>query len=229
MARAAEIRLEVGACGWEYAGWIDDYYPDSLPDDWRLTYYSNEFRRVLIPPDYWQRFGPDVAARWAEDVHADFRFLPELRLSADGGLPAAADLRRWCAPLAGAIAAVVLHLDAHAPPTAQGLSEALAQLDGIGPLVVDGPARSLESYEEVIVQAGARDCWRPGADRAFGDCPVGRLTPSEATADLRQLRALVEQFIEQAAPGDDLTLLFEGAPPSTQRMNDVAVILSLLS
>jgi hypothetical protein len=229
MAKASEIRLEVGACGWEHAGWLDGFYPDSLPDDWRLTYYSNEFRCALIPPDYWQRFGPEAPARWIEDVHADFRFYPELLLSATGAAPAPADLRRWCEPLASRVGGMVVRLDPDAPPAADVLAELLGQLTGPRLAAVDCPAPLVDGYRDAVGRAEVAWCWRPAAADALHGCRIGRLAASEAGADLRRLRAMVERFIEQAAPGEDLTLLFEGEPPSISRMNDVAVILSLLS
>lgn len=63
----------MGACGWQHAHWQDTYYPHDLPDEWRLSFYANEFPAVLVPQDQWREQWPQLAD-WAEDVPDAFRF-----------------------------------------------------------------------------------------------------------------------------------------------------------
>ncbi len=65
--------IRVGACDWDHAHWQGDFYPDDLPQDWRLSYYANEFSTVLVPEARWRAEGVDFE-QWAEDVHEGFRF-----------------------------------------------------------------------------------------------------------------------------------------------------------
>lgn len=41
-----EIRF--GICGLQNPSLIKKFYPEDLPEDWRLTYYSNEFNLILL-------------------------------------------------------------------------------------------------------------------------------------------------------------------------------------
>ena len=66
------------ARGWEYACWSGGFYPEDLPDEWRLTYYANEFRGVLVPAERWQSANEEVLLEWIDDVHEDFLFYIEL-------------------------------------------------------------------------------------------------------------------------------------------------------
>ncbi len=65
--------IRVGACGWDQADWTGSFYPDDLPEDWRLSYYANEFPCILIPEEVWRANDVDLQ-QWAEDVPEDFRF-----------------------------------------------------------------------------------------------------------------------------------------------------------
>ncbi len=65
--------IVVGACGWDHSLWQDNFYPEDLPKDWRLTYYANEFAAVLVPQEKWRAADVDYE-QWAEDVPEDFRF-----------------------------------------------------------------------------------------------------------------------------------------------------------
>ncbi len=81
--------LKIGAYGWCHAHWSNVFYPEDLPmsgnDDWRLSYYSNEFSSVLVPADYWQRRERDELiidrAGWLDDVNDDFQFFVECDVS----------------------------------------------------------------------------------------------------------------------------------------------------
>lgn len=78
------MNLSVGAWGWKHPEWEKDvFYPDDLPADWQLSYYSNEFDVVVVPAAYWfaEGYGDED---WLDDVADDFAFYiewPFLQLS----------------------------------------------------------------------------------------------------------------------------------------------------
>ncbi|BBP43212.1 hypothetical protein [Thiosulfativibrio zosterae] len=45
--------LTVGSFGWDRAEWQEIFYPEDLPSEWCLDFYSNEFHCVLIPQTEW--------------------------------------------------------------------------------------------------------------------------------------------------------------------------------
>lgn len=69
--------LELAACGWSPADWQRIFYPEDLPEDWRVSYYANEFACVLLPATVWEN--PSIqAAFWQAEVQPDFRFYLEI-------------------------------------------------------------------------------------------------------------------------------------------------------
>lgn len=71
-------KLIVGARGWDHSGWNDIFYPGDLPEDWRLSYYANEFSGVLVPESVWRAADPGIFAEWCDDVADNFLFFLEL-------------------------------------------------------------------------------------------------------------------------------------------------------
>ncbi|VAW61030.1 hypothetical protein MNBD_GAMMA09-460 [hydrothermal vent metagenome] len=71
----------LGACGWNHAHWLGDFYPHDLPQDWYLSYYANEFSAVLLPENQWQN-NLMALEEWAFDVSESFRFYLHSRCSA---------------------------------------------------------------------------------------------------------------------------------------------------
>ena len=73
--------INLGAYGWRQPHWDNGFYPEDLPvdgpDDWRLTYYSNEFNTVLVPADYWQTSEKADCGIWLDAVHDEFQFFVE--------------------------------------------------------------------------------------------------------------------------------------------------------
>ena len=63
--------LKLACYGWDHAHWAGHYYPDDLPEDWRLAYYANDYGGVLVPAEYCLR---DDIGDWLDEVDEDFRF-----------------------------------------------------------------------------------------------------------------------------------------------------------
>jgi uncharacterized protein YecE (DUF72 family) len=68
-----QIMLDIAAYGWQSESW-QGFYPADLPDDWRLDFYSNEFRSIVVPAEIWQGITPDMVSDWHDAVHNQFRF-----------------------------------------------------------------------------------------------------------------------------------------------------------
>jgi hypothetical protein len=73
--------IEVIARGWERSDWWGEFYPEDLPEDWRLSYFANAFQSVLVPAASWREAPRGRLAQWAEDVPDRFRFYLELDAS----------------------------------------------------------------------------------------------------------------------------------------------------
>lgn len=65
--------IRVGACDWQHTRWQGVFYPDDLPEDWRLSYYANEFSCVLVPENRWRAEDAQLS-EWADEVSDDFLF-----------------------------------------------------------------------------------------------------------------------------------------------------------
>jgi len=66
--------LKLGCYGWNHAHWAGRYYPDDLPEDWRLSYYANDYSCVLVPANYCLQ---DDIEDWLDEVHETFKFFME--------------------------------------------------------------------------------------------------------------------------------------------------------
>lgn len=92
-----ETDLLVGMVGWDRDEWVGGFYPDDLPQDWRLGFYTNRLRAVLVPQDTWQAPGLDVSV-WRDDLYPEFRMVLE-----------------WMLPTEAPVAAVEAFLAQHEP------------------------------------------------------------------------------------------------------------------
>jgi hypothetical protein len=81
MSRILPIRA-----GWDPSPTDDAFYPDDLPEEWRLAYFSNELQGVLLEPVLWRRADAKLLEQWAADVPASFRIYLDIE---DAGVVAA--------------------------------------------------------------------------------------------------------------------------------------------
>jgi len=70
--------LVIGACDWRHKHWSKSFYPEELPADWCLGFYSNEFETVLVPSSRWSDKSGYRCEGWLDEVNESFRFYIEL-------------------------------------------------------------------------------------------------------------------------------------------------------
>lgn len=76
-----------GAHGWQHPAWAEAFYPDDMPEEWRLAFYNTQFRCVFLDRALWQAATPEVWAARAEETQEGFRFV--LEASGDASCDAA--------------------------------------------------------------------------------------------------------------------------------------------
>ncbi len=66
--------LQIGTYGWQHDSWLGEFYPEDLPVDWQLDYFSNAFRVVLVPQSVWSDWNEVDLQTVDEAVEAPFYF-----------------------------------------------------------------------------------------------------------------------------------------------------------
>jgi hypothetical protein len=105
--------LRVGAYGWRHDHWQPDFYDDELPEDWRLTFYANEFSTVLVPASYLDK-SRDIK-QWCEDVNGAFRFYFEWPQQLGPGDPLLQEIEKTGERLGGILLSSNIQLDTDCP------------------------------------------------------------------------------------------------------------------
>lgn len=77
VSSGTDYAVLLGAEGWLHPTWAGDFYPDDLPEDWRLAFYNTQFRAVFLPHAVWSGATEAEIRQWVEDTHPGFRFVLE--------------------------------------------------------------------------------------------------------------------------------------------------------
>ena len=136
--------MYIASYGWDHAAWSGSFYPDDLPPEWRLAFYANEFRAVVVPAAVWRGADAVLAGQWMEDTGKGFRFF--LEPNADRAAPPPAMLEvlgERCGGVLGDGGMMVARWEGGADARAlRGLLEGLPA-DGL--LAIAGEPPSLEA------------------------------------------------------------------------------------
>lgn len=176
--------------GLDAQNWDRDFFPEDLPEDWRLDYYANEYSGILIPQDVWAQ-DPEVED-WIENISEDFEFHFQVPVDIqDKSLEHLIQAANSLGPrLKG------LLLDASNSEGYRGLLDRLA-------VIISGRKISVMTPYE-----GMPLCWQPDI---LAETPCGPgLIRLESDLSPRQLRALIEAYA--AATVDEAPILFVRAP-----------------
>jgi len=206
-----ENRIETGALGYLHPGWDEQYYPEGLPEDWRLDYYSHHFRFVLMKPDEWLSSSGDDINQWLQDVTDSFKFFLSID-AVDVNDKVIEQISLIKSGLAGQLQGlVIMQYDSHLPDV---IMKALCALTTVH---VD-----TDKTDQLPVEV--KPCWRKA--RPVPGSVIGFLSREESK-DIRVMRAYIEDFIKVCDP-QQAYLVYEGDPPPSKTMQDAQVILQML-
>ena len=219
-----EYPILIGAGGWFHPGWQTEFYPDDLPEDWRLGYYANEFPVVLVTAREWALPEAD-AAQWYDDTDPSFRFVVEIIART---IPAILAERDRLAPLKDRCIGVVLQSD-----TSTEVTALTALLDAFGnnwPVCLDfGTAQPDAALRHWLSQRDIGWCWHGvGSAESLqqGKLAVTRIHSQQDNP--RQVRQWVETALASSSDQRRSVLVFEGEPPDIAIMRQAQIILDLL-
>lgn len=225
MTDTSEHRLLIGSRDWEHVSWEDSFYPDDLPADWRLTYYANEFRVVLVPA---ARLAGGQTAQWASDIDAGFGFICET----PPGLVAPAEAQAF-AESVESLGERCVGIRFLASPESLNrpaeLDVLLGMLAARWPTSVDLAQPVPPEVDGLLRAHECGVCWHGPPHVA--DLQRGRLalavlpSPQE---DLRLLRSVVETCLAASSAERTVALVFDGEPPNVQTMEQAGTIADLL-
>jgi uncharacterized protein YecE (DUF72 family) len=69
------MNILVGTSGWSYKEWKGSFYPEKLPAEEMLRFYSGRFPTVEVNNSFYRTPAERVLAGWAEQVPEQFRFV----------------------------------------------------------------------------------------------------------------------------------------------------------
>lgn len=219
----------IGAHGWNHPGWEEDFYPDDLPEDWRLAYYGNEFQIVVVPASYWQA-GTQTVTGWLDETDDSPRFICEWSAEIDNQ-DKAEQVLQCIALLNERVDGVVFSVQ-----------------DMPDELLLDNFRKLIARYAvSVDIQSGDREtilarfraaaagsefgvCWHGEADRVSdldaGTLAIARIDNRDLTP--KELRYLLECCIAASNAERRVALIFYGSPPDLKQLVNAGVILDLL-
>lgn len=214
------------AVSWQHPAWDEGYYPEGLPGPWRLSYFSNEFRAVVVSATVLADLSADEVQRWDEDTSAEFRFFLELRDPATDW----AALAELLAPIAPQIGGVILRPPAATPDLAT-LAPALHRAGELGPVALDLPPgaelglRGQRLLQELRVNPvwsldGDPPAWVAGP-LAVARCDSRRHAP-------REWRAEVARCLDLGADNETVLLMLEDDNPEIETLRVTTLIADML-
>ena len=226
-------RILIGANDWRHPQWLAGFYPDDLPEDWQLGYYSNEFPVVLLPADAWPTVKDEIE-EWLADSHDELLLLCEvpvrlLRLSAAEAIAGITVFIQELSVLGAHCLGLLLSVDEQCAD----ITTILTRLNSPLPLCLDLAAtlsdEQVKSIQKVCEQQGLGVCWRGQGDAGgLGHGPVALTRIDSRGMTMRGLRQIVETILNTTTLEQSSLLILDGRPPDLEMMRNANVILDLI-
>lgn len=186
---------------------MGSFYPEDLPEEWRLDFYCNEFRALVVPAQLWTNDDSAEAQEWTSGLGEETRVYLEIP-----GQISLSRMRRASATLADRFAGFVAASEPGSLPTEPGIA--------VGIWGRAAPPSPLAP--------GICWCWpgQGGLPQCRGNgLATAWIGPEPLTPMV--LRQTIEALA--AAGGDDNSLLVvRGGPASLGLMRDAQTLTALL-
>ncbi len=220
----------VGTIGWDHGDWVGNFYPDDLPDDWRFSYYSNDYRAVLATADHFRSENMAEFAEWAEDCDDEFRFIIEVpgSLFSDSSPESLKNFLGALSPLGSRVCGFFLSLGDFSEDAVVSLKTRIDLLQSLGPVCMDltGKSEVPASLLSVIKECNIGLCWHPNQNDS--PRPGGALLLAlSGEADPKGQRQLIESLEDWMQQSKGLAGLFLESPDAASQARIIAEMLGI--
>jgi hypothetical protein len=165
----------------------DTFYPDDLPEDWRLAYFATQFPGVLVPGDLWLRAAPGVFSAWADETPSHFRFYLDLT----GEVPGRPDPATAGQELGERLGGLVGDENSLRRFAGSDIAHFRRVVPGAGIVSKDGRGLAIEVRDGLIGDLRAARAWLEQVAADAGGAPVLALTGRAGFEALEQWQLLV--------------------------------------
>lgn len=215
--------LIIGLRGWQYPQWLGGFYPEDMPKEWWFSYYSNEFRSVLLPYKYLVDNDEDTVQDWLDDSDNSFKFYLELPASVSWD-----EVKTRIEILKPQIAGIEIKIQSDKKYNLHLMESLLQNLVKVAPLITDWD-KTTNEMEPLLrsVQTGCYWAQVPQESR-FCQGPVAIVeTESSTINDPKQIRKFLESCLSAQGPST-IGVFFSGLSPNYNQARNAAMIYQLL-
>ena len=225
-------QILTGSRGWIHESWQKEYYPEDLPEDWQLGFYSNEFPVVLVPAEYWDNVDEETLEGWCEDISETFSFLFEVPSTVVADEKKLNALIEQVKSFESHCLGVILNINAELLEDINTLENVIQMVKKITRVCVQlSVGEENDSLLQLLEKEDVSVCWDGNSDLKTDTYLRGNLSVTLAQSekmDPANLRHVLEAGLQASTSDRIAVLIINGNPPSLDVMRNAEVILGLL-
>jgi len=227
-----DYRILIGTAGWQHSEWGNEvFYPDDLPEDWFLSFYSNEFPVTLIPESQWAVVSEaeQMMDEIIEQATAGFKCIFELDLMAQDNISVRLD---YLSKIEEFMAGLLVRINSDFVEDNKRCEQLVSLSHNFNVcLDIDGVAE-LSGLATFCEQHAISVCWR-GKDKVIvpDESPLW-LTRCDSRQDKKataqQLKTIIAKQLQLEGQSREHVLIIDGAPPSIDVARNACIMLDIM-
>lgn len=230
-----DYRILTGTAGWKHPEWGNEvFYPEDLPEDWYLSFYSNEFPIVLVPDKQWQ---DDAAIEYLlneidEQATAGFQCVFECHWAVENNLTE----RAWqLAPIEDNVAGLLVQVNSDAIESQQFRDDiaSLTKKFKVCLEVIDNKNGLSISKVNVFCEKYAVSlCWQGEGEVVVPVDSTFWLARCNSELDkkacLQQLKTIIAEQFKRESLTREHVIIVDGRPPKVEAVRNAMVMMELM-
>ncbi len=227
-----DYRILIGTAGWQHSEWGNEvFYPEDLPEDWFLSFYSNEFPVVVVPESQWAYVSEaeQMMDEIIEQATVGFKCIFELDLMAQKNIPIRLE---YLAKVDGFLGGLLVRVNSDFVNDNK-LCEQLVSLNNDFNICLDVDGEvELSDLATFCEQHAISVCWRGKGEVIVPDesrlwlarCDSGQ--DKKATA--QQLKTIITEQLKLESQSRVHILIVDGTPPSIEVTRNASIMLDIM-
>ncbi len=227
-----DYRILIGTAGWQHPEWGNEvFYPEDLPKDWYLSFYSNEFPVVLVTAQQWSDVSTteQIVDEMIEQASEGFKCVFELNLAEQESIQTRLALLQ---KIENTLSGLLVQAN-HSLISDEKSREQLADLSKRFNVCLDlnGEVAN-ESLTAFCEQHAISLCWRGEQQQVLPDNArlwLARCNSNEEDKAVVQcLKRSIAEQLKLETPSREHVLIIDGSPPSIEVTRNANIMLDIM-
>lgn len=230
-----DYRILMGTTSWRHGEWANEvFYPEDLPEDWYLSFYSNEFPVVLVTNDLWQNEADitQLLEEVEEQATEGFKIVFECDWSTADNIESRVEKLESIKEWVGGILIRAKRDDFDLPEFRQQVASLKSRFQICIELNNGNTQGKNEIVKNFCDEHSISVCWNGEGDPIVPNDSTFWISRCDSDQDkkttIQQLKTVIAEMLKRETQSREHIIFIDGSPPNVEVVRNAMIMIDLM-